>query len=103
MARVPAEATAFAHRASGLMVNVSAVYQRPEEAEVHQAWVDRLASALRDGEDRAYVNFLGEEGQARIREAAYPGPTWDRLTAIKARYDLANLFHLNQNIPPTKG
>jgi FAD/FMN-containing dehydrogenase len=102
MARVPAEATAFAHRASRLMVNVSAVYQRPEEAQVHQAWVDRLAAALRDGEDRAYVNFLGEEGQVRIREA-YPGPTWDRLAAIKARYDPTNLFHLNQNIPPTKG
>jgi len=102
MARVPAEATAFAHRASRLMVNVSAVYHRPEEAQVHQAWVDRLAAALRDGEDRAYVNFLGEEGQARIREA-YPGPTWERLAAIKARYDPTNLFHLNQNIPPTKG
>jgi hypothetical protein len=102
MARVPAEATAFAHRASRLMVNVSAVYQRPEETQVHQAWVDRLAAALRDGEDHAYVNFLGDEGQARIREA-YPGPTWDRLAAIKTRYDPTNLFHLNQKIPPTKG
>jgi FAD/FMN-containing dehydrogenase len=102
MARVPAEATAFAHRASRLMVNVSAVYQHPEEAEVHQAWVDRLAATLQDGGARAYVNFLGEEGQPRIREA-YPGPTWDRLAAIKARYDPTNLFHLNQNIPPTKG
>jgi FAD/FMN-containing dehydrogenase len=81
---------------------VSAVYHRPEQAQVHQAWVDRLAAALRDGEDRAYVNFLGNEGQARIREA-YPGPTWDRLAAIKARYDPTNLLHLNQNIAPTKG
>jgi FAD binding domain-containing protein/berberine-like enzyme len=101
MARVPAEATAFAHRASRLMVNVAAVYQRPEEAEVHGAWVDRFAAALRDGDPRAYVNFLGDEGQARIREA-YPGSTWERLAAIKGRYDPTNLFRINQNIPPTK-
>jgi FAD/FMN-containing dehydrogenase len=101
MARSPAEATAFAHRASRLMVNVTAIYGRPEEAEVHQAWVDRLAAALGDGGARAYVNFLGDEGQARVREA-YPGSTWERLAAIKARYDPTNLFHRNQNIPPTK-
>jgi FAD/FMN-containing dehydrogenase len=46
-----------------------------------------------------YANFLGSEGEARIREA-YPGETWDRLRRIKARYDPTNLFRLNQNIPP---
>jgi FAD/FMN-containing dehydrogenase len=102
MTRVPAEATAFAHRASRLMANVAAVYGHPEQAEVHQAWVDRLAAALQDDDARAYVNFLGDEGQARIRQA-YPGSTWERLAAIKARYDPTNLFRLNQNIPPTKG
>jgi FAD/FMN-containing dehydrogenase len=100
MARVPAEATAFAHRASRLMVNLAAIYQRPEDAEKHRAWVDRFAAALRDGDARAYVNFLADEGEARIREA-YPGPTRERLAAIKARYDPTNLFRLNQNIPPT--
>jgi hypothetical protein len=100
MARVPAEATAFAHRASRHMVNVAAVYQRPEQAPEHQAWVDRFAAALQDGDARAYVNFLGDEGQARIHQA-YPGPTWERLAAIKARYDPTNLFRRNQNIPPT--
>jgi FAD/FMN-containing dehydrogenase len=100
MARVPAEATAFAHRASRLMVNLAAIYQRPEDAEKHRAWVDRFAAALRDGDARAYVNFLADEGEARIREA-YPGPTRERLAAIKARFDPTNLFRLNQNIPPT--
>jgi FAD/FMN-containing dehydrogenase len=100
MARVPADATAFAHRASRFMVNVAAVYQHPEEAEVHQAWVDRLAARLRHGDARAYVNFLGDEGQGRVREA-YPGATWERLAAVKRRYDPTNLFHRNQNIPPT--
>jgi FAD/FMN-containing dehydrogenase len=100
MARVPAEATAFAHRASRLMVNVAAIYGHPEEAEDHEAWVDRFAAVLRNGDARAYVNFLGDEGQARVREA-YPGSTWERLAAVKRRYDPTNLFHLNQNIPPT--
>ena len=45
------------------------------------------------------MNFLGDEGEARVR-AAYPGATWDRLAAVKARYDPTNLFRLNQNIPP---
>lgn len=40
-----------------------------------------------------------DEGPARVRDA-YPGPTWDRLVAIKRRYDPTNLFRLNQNIPP---
>jgi FAD/FMN-containing dehydrogenase len=51
------------------------------------------------GDTGAYVNFLSDEGAERVR-AAYPDATWDRLTAIKARYDPANLFRLNQNIPP---
>jgi hypothetical protein len=99
MARVPAQATAFAHRASRFMVNVAALYQRPEDKDEHRAWVDRFAAVLQDGDARVYVNFLGDEGQARVRQA-YPGPTWERLAAVKARYDPTNLFHLNQNIPP---
>jgi FAD/FMN-containing dehydrogenase len=45
------------------------------------------------------VNFLADEGERRVR-AAYPGGTWERLTAIKQRYDPENVFRLNQNIPP---
>ena len=99
MSRVPAEATAFAHRRSRMMVNVAAICERPDEVAVHLPWVTGLAAALRQGDTGAYVNFLADEGTARIR-AAYPGATWDRLTAIKRRYDPTNLFHLNQNIPP---
>jgi FAD/FMN-containing dehydrogenase len=100
MARVPAEATAFAHRSSRIMVNVAAVYERPDEAAVHEPWIRAFAAALRQGEGGAYVNFLGDEGEGRIREA-YPGSTFERLAAIKARYDPSNLFRLNQNIRPT--
>jgi FAD/FMN-containing dehydrogenase len=99
MARVPTDATAFAHRGRRIMANVAAMYQRPEDAATHEAWVEAFAAALRQDSTGAYVNFIGNEGEARVREA-YPGPTWDRLAAIKRRYDPANLFRLNQNIPP---
>jgi FAD/FMN-containing dehydrogenase len=99
MARIPADATAFAHRTRRIMVNVAALYANPREKATHEAWVSGFAAALRQGEAGAYVNFLGDEGEARVREA-YPGATWDRLAAIKARYDPTNLFRLNQNIPP---
>jgi FAD/FMN-containing dehydrogenase len=99
MARVPADATAFAHRSSRIMVNVAALYERPDEAAVHEPWVRAFAATLRQGEGGAYVGFLGEEGEGRVREA-YPGSTWERLAAIKGRYDPTNLFRLNQNIPP---
>jgi hypothetical protein len=102
MARVPADATAFVHRASRIMVNIAALYEGEEDRVVRQSWVDGFAAALRQGDDGAYVNFLADEGQERVRQA-YPGATWDRLTAVKARYDPTNLFRLNQNIPPEVG
>ena len=99
MARVPADATAFAHRQSRIMVNLAAFYNGPEDQAVRQAWVMDFAAALQQGDSGAYMNFLGDEGEARVR-AAYPGQTWDRLARIKARYDPTNLFHHNHNIPP---
>jgi FAD/FMN-containing dehydrogenase len=66
---------------------------------VHEPWVTGLADALRQDDHGAYVNFLGDEGEERIR-AAYPGATRDRLVEVKRRYDPTNLFRLNQNIPP---
>jgi FAD/FMN-containing dehydrogenase len=99
MARIPVAATAFAHRHSRIMVNVAAFYSGPEERAKREAWVTELAHALRQDDTGAYVNFLGDEGAARVR-AAYPGDTWDRLVKVKHQYDPTNLFRLNQNIPP---
>ena len=99
MARVAPEATAFAHRQSRVMVNVAAMYIGPTDRVVKEAWVRDLASALRRGDDGAYVNFVNGEGPDRVRDA-YPGATWDRLAAIKAQYDPGNLFRRNHNIPP---
>jgi len=99
MARVPVEATAFAHRKRRIMVNVAALYERREETDTHEQWAIRFASALQQGDPGVYVNFLGNEGPERLRDA-YPGSTWERLAAVKARYDAENFFRLNHNIPP---
>jgi hypothetical protein len=101
MARVPSEATAFAHRTSRIMANVAALYETPDEGPTHEAWVRGLAGVLQGDDRGVYVGFLGDEGRARVRDA-YPGPTWDRLAEIKRRYDPTNLFRLNQNVPPAE-
>jgi FAD/FMN-containing dehydrogenase len=99
MARVPAAATAFAHRDRRIMGTVVAMYENAEDRPVHDAWATDLADELSRGDRAAYAGFLGDEGEARVR-AAYPGATWDRLAQVKAAYDPDNLFRLNQNVPP---
>jgi len=99
MARVPTDATAFAHRSSRILVNVAAFYEGEADRPARQSWVDEVAADLLQDDTGAYVNFLSAEGEARVR-AAYPGGTWDRLAAIKAIHDPENLFRRNQNVPP---
>jgi FAD/FMN-containing dehydrogenase len=99
MARVPAASTAFAHRDRRFMTAIGAVYEDAAETPKHEAWLKAFIADLPQSEGGVYVNFLTEEGEARVREA-YPGATWERLAAIKAQYDPTNLFRLNQNIPP---
>ena len=99
VARVPASATAYAHRARRIMVNLAALHDGGTDAARHEAWVDAFLRALRNGQPGAYVNFLVDDGPSRMHEA-YPNGTWERLRAIKSRYDPANLFRLNQNIAP---
>jgi FAD/FMN-containing dehydrogenase len=99
MARVPNDATAFAHRDRRLMVNVVAMATDPSELPTRAEWVGSLASSIQRGPEAAYVGFLLDEGPERIRQA-YPGGAFDRLARVKAAYDPTNLFRLNQNIPP---
>ena len=100
VARVPADATAYAHRSKPMLVNVAAFYQGDADREVRRAWVTDFAYALQPKENGAYVGFLNDDGDDRI-QAAYPGATLDRLASIKAAYDPTNLFRLNQNIAPS--
>lgn len=102
MARVAPDATAYAHRSARIMAIVVSFYEGEEGGADYRArrgWVSELVRGLDQGVAGAYVNFLDDEGPERVRQA-YPGATWDRLAAVKARYDPTNLFHRNQNVPP---
>jgi FAD/FMN-containing dehydrogenase len=95
-ARVPAGDTAFAHRHDQWDTLILSQWERPADDERNVAWTRALHAALAPYLEQAvYVNDLGEEPD-RVR-AAY-GAAWERLAAIKARYDPDNVFHLNQNV-----
>jgi FAD/FMN-containing dehydrogenase len=101
MARVPEDATAFAHRKANLMMNIAAMYVRPEERAEHEAWASSLAKALSAGTTAAaYVGFLGDDGEEGVHRA-YPPATLERLARVKRQYDPDNLFRLNLNVPRT--
>ena len=102
MAEVPDDATAFAHRGRKIMVNLGTLFMTPDGLPAAKSWVEETAAWLHGDDQTSYVNFLGDEGPERVRQA-YPGPTWDRLREIKRRYDPDNLFRMNQNIPPADG
>ena len=100
MARVPADATAFAHRGRGASWATSSRCTRaPRSGRSTRPGSTDLARELSHGDAGAYAGFLADEGEERVR-AAYPGATWDRLAEVKATYDPENVFRLNQNIPP---
>ena len=97
--RVAPRDTAFAHRDAKFVHIIGAAYPDPSETPQHVAWVREYWSALRPHASGAYVNFLMDEGEARIR-GSY-GSNYERLAALKQRYDPSNLFHMNQNVTPS--
>jgi FAD/FMN-containing dehydrogenase len=97
MARVPIDATAFAHRAAPILAIAVSFYEGADDYPLRHKWVHDSAAAIDQGVPGAYVNFVREP--ERVRDA-YPSPTWERLREIKRRYDPANLFRLNHNVPP---
>jgi FAD/FMN-containing dehydrogenase len=99
MARVPADATAFAHRDARVMVTLITGMEDPAEAPVHEAWTQAYYEEIAPRATGAYSNFLASEGDSRIREA-YPAATYERLAEVKRAFDPTNLFKLNQNIVP---
>ena len=101
MGRVPADQTAFVHRAAPFDLIVIAGGFQPEDAEKNIQWARSTSDAMRPFmSGGAYVNYLGaDESQDAVRTAY--GPAFARLVALKERYDPHNVFRLNQNIRPT--
>jgi FAD/FMN-containing dehydrogenase len=96
-ARVPAGATAFAHRHDQWDCLILSQWDRVDDDEHNVRWTREFHAALEPYLERAvYVNDLGEDESDRIRSAY--GANYDRLAAIKAKYDPENFFHSNQNV-----
>ncbi len=98
--RAPGGATAYAHRDAPFVLNIVGLWMDPAQTEAHEQWVRAFGQAIRPlGTGAAYLNFLGNEGEDRVR-AAYDEASYARLLELKWRYDPTNLFRLNQNIKP---
>jgi FAD/FMN-containing dehydrogenase len=100
ISRVAADATAYAHRASKILVTMA--HGAEPDGAAAARWTQALARDLHQGDDGAYVNFLGPDDTHRVA-AAYPEPTLTRLRRIKAAHDPTNLFRNNVNITPEAG
>jgi FAD/FMN-containing dehydrogenase len=97
--RVPSDATAFAYRDAKFATVIAGMWPDPAHNEKNTKWVKDYYQALHPHSlPGGYVNFMAGDDQGRIRDN-YKG-NYDRLVAIKRKYDPANLFHMNQNIKP---
>jgi len=91
--------TAFNGRAAGFTININATTESAEGFDHERAWSRNFWSELQPFDTSVYVNFLMEEGEDRVRQA-YGPHKYDRLKALKRKYDPDNFFRLNQNIAP---
>ena len=98
MNRLPKDATAFAHRGAAYNFLGISSWTDPAETEANIDWARAVSEQMRPQSSGIYVNYLGAEDEAQVR-AAY-GASYERLAALKARYDPTNFFSQNQNIRP---
>jgi FAD/FMN-containing dehydrogenase len=101
VARVDEDATAFANRDAAHEIVITAAWQ-PDDAEPgrHIEWVRTFFAALEPHSRGVYVNYISDDAPDRVREGAYGAKKWQRLVALKGKYDPKNFFRFNANIPP---
>ena len=99
VSRVDDDETAFNGRHAGHTFNILGATTTSEGFDQEREWARAFWSALEPYQTSVYVNFLMEEGEERVREA-YGAEKYDRLKALKRKYDPDNFFRINQNIPP---
>jgi FAD/FMN-containing dehydrogenase len=99
VARRAADATAYGHREANYAITLGPGWTDPAEDDMHIAWVREFFDAMQPFAHGVYVNFLSQEDTDRVR-AAYAPEIYDRLQALKRKYDPTNLFRVNHNIAP---
>ncbi len=101
VARVAEDDTAFPHRDAAHDINILAAWLPDDEAgaDRHIDWVRRFFAALEPHSRGVYVNFTSDDAGDRVR-AAYSDRQWERLSALKAKFDPTNVFRRNANISP---
>jgi FAD/FMN-containing dehydrogenase len=100
VARVPEDATAFPNRSAQHNLNIVGAWEiNDPDAERHVAWVRETWGAMQPFASGAYVNFMSDEPADRLR-SVYGAKKYERLVALKRRYDPENVFRHNQNIAP---
>jgi FAD/FMN-containing dehydrogenase len=98
--RVDPAATAFPHRDEHYDLLILSQWANPADSEENVRWTRELFEAMQPFVGKGvYVSNLGEEEGDRVKEAY--GEHYERLVALKDRYDPTNLFRLNQNVKPT--
>lgn len=101
IARVGEEESAYSNRSAAHNINIVAAWEPGDpQPERHVEWVRGFWSAMQPHATGVYVNFLSDEPQEQVR-AAYGLKKYQRLVALKNKYDPTNLFRMNQNIRPT--
>jgi FAD/FMN-containing dehydrogenase len=99
VARVAPDATAFPARGHAFDLVILSLWDDPADDARQIAWTREFYQAMQPWTAAvAYVNALGDDDGARVREAY--GANYARLARVKATYDPANRFRRNQNIPP---
>jgi FAD/FMN-containing dehydrogenase len=100
VARVEEDSTPMTHRDAAWISHPFAMWEDAADDEANIAWGRGFREDIAEHTNGGvYLNFIGNEGQERIR-AAFGEQKYERLAAIKSEYDPQNVFHNNQNILP---
>lgn len=100
IARVPEDATAFAHRQRNLMINLICSFGSPPDELAAEQWLQATRDAVAEG-NGSFASFLDDWVPGSVPDA-YPNGTWERLRRIKREYDPHNVFRSNHNVPPAE-
>jgi FAD/FMN-containing dehydrogenase len=101
VSRVPADATAFGQRDARFNASALAVWEPNGKADRHVAWSRTYAAAIESAATGGYFNYLTEDASTHDVAGAFGAKRYERLVALKDRYDPENMFRFNQNIVPS--